>query len=188
MLGRCQLALGHGRFPTALRASLQCCIQSSTGAFHDQLPLHLGKARHHMEEEATGWSARVDAVSDAHEVHAVPLKAAHKIDELLDAAAEPVELPDDECVAIPELVERLEESRAVGDLSARRVLVEPFAPCPAERLTLHVQTLVVRRVITESCGSPISRRARRTLQVDTNQRVRWRVAGGEGYANVEASP
>ena len=45
-----------------------------------------------------------------------------------------------------------------------------------------------RRVITESCGSPISRRARRTLQVDTNQRVRWRVAGGEGYANAQASP
>jgi hypothetical protein len=98
-----------------------------------------------MKEEALGGRARVDGIGDAHEVHIVPLEATHEIDELLDASAEAIKLPDDEGVAVPELVERLEEPRAVSDPSAGRVLVDPFAPSPSQRLVLDVETLVVRR-------------------------------------------
>ena len=42
-------------------------------------------------------------------------------------------------------------------------------------------------VITGSCGSTISRRARRTLQVEQPTSPPGE-SGGEGYANVEASP
>ena len=55
------------------------------------------------------------------------LEVTDQIDELLDAPPEPVELPDDERVALPELFERPLESRAVGDLSAHGVIEDLVA-------------------------------------------------------------
>ncbi len=56
--------------------------------------------------------------------------------------------------------------------------------CRAPLWTRLVEHL--RGVITESCGSTISRRALRTLQVDQTSPPDG--AGREGYANVETSP
>ena len=53
--------------------------------------------------------------------------------------------------------------------------------------TKHSKNVVSAGVITESCGSSISRRARRTLQVEQPTSPPGE-SGGEGYANVEASP
>lgn len=75
-----------------------------------------------MEEEAPGRRARVDGIGDIHEVHTVSFKTTYKIDELLDALAQSIELPDDHRIAAFELVERLEEPRPFADPPADRVL------------------------------------------------------------------
>jgi hypothetical protein len=65
--------------------------------------------------------------------------------EILDAPTKPVELPDDERVALPENVERLLESRTVGDLPAHRVVEDLDASGACQRLVLNVETLVLGR-------------------------------------------
>ncbi len=69
----------------------------------------------------------------------------NEIVELLDAPTEPVELPDDKRVALPENVERPQESRAVGSLSAHRVVEDLVASRACQRLVLNVETLVLGR-------------------------------------------
>ena len=111
-----------------------------------------------MEEEATSWSARVDGISQAHEMDALFLEVAHKVHELLDAPAKPVELPDDEGVALPEDVERLLESRAVSDLPAHYVVEDLVASGACQRFVLNVETLVLGRdtgVADAHCGCSI---------------------------------
>jgi hypothetical protein len=75
-----------------------------------------------VEEEAACRGTRVDGVRETDEVDPLRLEAAHEIDELLDAAPEPIELPDDERVAITEDVERSLESRTIGDPAAHGVV------------------------------------------------------------------
>jgi hypothetical protein len=87
----------------------------------------------------------VDGIGDAQEIHTVALEAAHEIDELLDASAEPIELPDNERVAVPKDVERLDKPRTGGNPSTGGVLQHRLAPSPFQRLVLHIKPLVACR-------------------------------------------
>lgn len=53
-----------------------------------------------MEEEATGGGAGVDGVSQAFELNSLFVEFSDEVYKVLNAAAEPVELPDNERVAL----------------------------------------------------------------------------------------
>ena len=64
---------------------------------------------------------------------------------VLDGAAEPVELPDDERVTGPQVVERGHEARAVrgGLPGADLLIVDPGAPGGGQRVALELGVLAV---------------------------------------------
>ena len=63
---------------------------------------HLSQARHNVEEEASRSGTCIDRVGQAFELDALPLKFADKIHEVLYAAPEPVQFPDDEGISFAE--------------------------------------------------------------------------------------
>ena len=150
LLSRCQFARCRGRLASDPRALAPCCLKPRPCPFGDQLALNLANPQYLqsercVQEEATCRCARVDAVRQAHEVDPVLLEVAHEIDQLLDAPPQTVLLPDDERVASPELVERLEKPRAVSYPPTGRVLVDLLAASHPKCLHLQVETLVSGR-------------------------------------------
>jgi hypothetical protein len=63
-------------------------------------PLHLGETGHYVKEEAARGCTGVDRVGEALELHALRVKLADQVHKILDAAAEPIEFPDDQGVAL----------------------------------------------------------------------------------------
>ncbi len=53
-----------------------------------------------MEEEASRWRGGVDGIGKALELHTLLVKLAHQVYQVLDAAAEPIQFPDDKRVAV----------------------------------------------------------------------------------------
>ena len=75
------------------------------GAFADQLPLELGQRCEDAEHEAAGRGRGVDlrALAGEHpQAHAAGRQVLHGVDEMGEVAAQAVELPDDEHVALPQ--------------------------------------------------------------------------------------
>ncbi len=52
-----------------------------------------------MEEEPTRWCSSVDSIRQALELDAQLVQRADQIDQLFDATAQPIQFPDNECVA-----------------------------------------------------------------------------------------
>jgi hypothetical protein len=125
-----------------------------------KLSIHLGEARHDMEEEPSSRSTRVDGVREADEVDALLLEAAHEIDELLHAPTQPVELPDHERVASPQDVEGSLEPRTVGNPATHSVLEELLAPGVRQCVLLHVETWGLGRDTAQPIRIEVSPRGR----------------------------
>ena len=53
-----------------------------------------------MEEEAPGCCTSVDEIGEALELHTLLMKLVYHVDEMLDATAKPVLLPDHEHLAV----------------------------------------------------------------------------------------
>lgn len=99
-LYRLDFAVGHLPFPTALATELACDFKVGTGPFDGGFSFHFSQAGHDMEEEATGCGAGVDGVSQAFELNSLFVEFTDEVYKVLNAAAEPVELPDNERVAL----------------------------------------------------------------------------------------
>ena len=97
---RFDLAFRHLPFATALASELAGHFETGAGAFDGEFPFHFGKAGHHVKKEAARGCAGVDRVGEALELHAQLVKFAHQVHQMLYAAAEPVELPDDQGVTL----------------------------------------------------------------------------------------
>jgi len=98
-----------------------------------------------MEEESTRRRLRVDAISQASEVHATRLKAIHEINEPFDAATKAIELPHNERVTGPEVGERVVEAWPSQSYAAGPVRKDAIAVHFLQSVHLQRQLLVIRR-------------------------------------------
>ena len=73
-------------------------LEARTGAFHDQLSLHLGQTGHHVEKEAPCGRLGIDAVSDTLEMYLLGFKFIDQVHQSFHAAPEPIQFPDHEGV------------------------------------------------------------------------------------------
>lgn len=60
------------------------------GALANEVALHFGQSRHHVEEEAPGRRARVDAVGEAPKLDPLGLQAFRKRDKLPNRTSETI--------------------------------------------------------------------------------------------------
>ena len=100
---------------------------SPARAFTDQLPVELGQRREDAEHEATGGRGCVDlrALTGEHpQAHASGGEVLHGVDQMGEIAAETVELPDHEHVALPQSAQATVKSRPVVAYPGSEVVVE----------------------------------------------------------------
>src|SRR5574337_1663656 len=144
-LGRFDLAVRHLGLAPALAAELPGDLQSGAGTLDGQLALHLGETGHHMEEEAAGRRAGVDGVGQAVELDAMLVQLSDQIDQLLDAAAQAIQLPDHERVTLAQHFESLGQTWTVGARAAHLVLEDLLAPSLSQGFALQLKVLILRR-------------------------------------------
>ena len=103
-LGQPHLGFRQRELPAALAAACSRGLEPGQGAFSDQLPLELGQRREDAEHEAAGRGGGIDLRALAGEppqAHAAGRQVLYGVDQVGEVAAETVELPDDEHVALP---------------------------------------------------------------------------------------
>jgi hypothetical protein len=122
LLGRLDFAFGHLPLSSAFATELAGNIEAGAGSFDGKFPFHLGQAGHDMEEESSRCGAGVDGVGEALELHAVLVKFTNQVNEVLDAAAQPIQFPDDQRVTFAQGFLRFGETGPLGSAAADFVL------------------------------------------------------------------
>ena len=97
-----------------------------------------------MEEELAGRRSGVAGVGQTLELYSLLLKLADQIDQMLDAAAQPVEFPDHKRIAATKTFSRLYQPWAFSSCSANPVLKDLLAASFSKSLQLKFQVLVLR--------------------------------------------
>lgn len=98
-------------------------MQPGAGALDGQPVLHLCEAGHDVEGEPGGRGAGVNGVGEALEVDVPRLQLGDQVDQELDAAPKPVELPDHERVAAAQNLQGTGQTGPVGAAAADFVVV-----------------------------------------------------------------
>ena len=92
---------------------LPAALELGHSAFTDQFPFELGQRREDAEHEAAGRRGGVDRsgwTGEHPQAHAAGGEVLHGVDPMGEAAAETVEFPDHEHVALPQGAEAAVES------------------------------------------------------------------------------
>src|SRR4051794_32044051 len=87
--------------PAALPPACPGSGEAGEGPLPDDVPLELGQGAEDVEDELAAARRRVDGLLQAPEAHAAMAQVGDCLDEVLEAASEPVELPDHERIPGP---------------------------------------------------------------------------------------
>src|SRR5208337_854721 len=117
-------------------------LEPGPGPLADDVPLELGQGGEDVEDQLPAAGGRVDALLEASEADLPFLEMSHGLDEVPDAAAQAVELPDDEGVTLPEVCEGLIESRPCGTGTTGLVGEEPLAAGAIQGVGLEIEALL----------------------------------------------
>ena len=98
-----------------------------------------------MEEEPARRRTGVDGVGEALELDALLVQMANQIDQLLDAAAQTIQLPDHERVTLAQHFESLGQAGTRGPRAAHLVLKDLLAASLGQGFALKFQVLILRR-------------------------------------------
>jgi hypothetical protein len=128
--------------PTAAAAASPSGRQPSGRALADEVAFELGQGREDVEDELAAGGGGVDRLLQAAEPDAAPGQAGDGLDQVPQGAAEAVQLPDDQGVAGPQLVQELLEGGPVGAGAAGLLGEHPIAASPLEGVDLKVGLLV----------------------------------------------
>jgi hypothetical protein len=123
-------------FPRARAAS-----RPALGPLADDVPLELGQGREDVEDQFPAAGRRIDTFLEAPEADSPFLELPHSLDEVPDATAQAVELPDHECVPLPEVREGLIEPRPLGTGTAGLIREELLATGAIQGVGLEVEIL-----------------------------------------------
>ena len=102
-------------------------LEPDSGAFTDQLPLELGQRSEDPEHEVAGRRGGVDlrAFTGEHpQAHTAGGEVLHGVDQMGEVAAEEVEFPDHQHVALPQGAQAAVESGTVVAYAESEVVVE----------------------------------------------------------------
>ena len=94
--------------------------QAGLGALADQVALELGQRAEHVEDALAAGRGCVGALLQRAEPDARTLEPCNRVDEVLERAPEPVEPPDDQRIAGPQVLQRGRQPGAVGAGAAGR--------------------------------------------------------------------
>ena len=89
-------------------------FQSGARALTDEAALEFGERAEYLKHEPAARRRRVDRLGERPESDLAALQLFDRLDELLQRPREPVEFPDDECVAGAKIVERGDELRPIA--------------------------------------------------------------------------
>lgn len=145
MPGLNELLSRKGRGPSAISTSRASGGQTSHCSLTRQIAFHLGKSRHHVEEEPPGGRGCVDTVGQASKFDAVLIQPGHKLDELTHRAPKAVELPYNQRIAGSKVRQGVGQSRTVEPTPAELVGENPNASGDLERVSLERQILLISR-------------------------------------------
>lgn len=139
---------GHGHRPATLLAALPRPSYPGLGALTDQVALQFGKDGQQADHCLAHWAFRVDALRQAHELHAALGERFEGFEDAAQRAPEAVQLPDDELAAL--VLARLHRADKHGPLhgaAAGLINEDQLArhPIRLKRGDLHVGVLVMRR-------------------------------------------
>src|SRR3954452_2841461 len=126
-LGEADLCLAEAELPATLATSGSRRLEASHGALPDQLALELGQGREDAEDQpaAGGRGVELGALtSQDAQADAAVAEILHRVDEMSQVTAEPVELPDHEDIALAQRLEARRKPRPVVTLSGGLVLID----------------------------------------------------------------
>jgi hypothetical protein len=112
-------------------------------ALADHRALELGEGAHHLHHHAARRGGGVDRLRERAEARARRLDPLHDVEEVLEAAAEAVELPDHDHVALAELAQHLLQRGPVPAPARRRLFEDAPAAGARQRRRLRGVGLLV---------------------------------------------
>src|SRR3546814_4447002 len=86
-----------------------CLGKAGAGAFADHGPLELGEASHHLHHHPPCRGGGVDRFGQRTKARSRELDPLHDVQHVLQAARQPVELPDDDDISLAQLPDHLQE-------------------------------------------------------------------------------
>jgi hypothetical protein len=96
-----------------------------------------------MKEEAARWGARVDRVGEALELDSQLVKFSNQVNQIFDAPAQPVQLPNDERIAFAQRFQRFRELWAFRATAACFFVKELLTSRIGQRIDLQIEVLVL---------------------------------------------
>jgi hypothetical protein len=109
LAGKYEFCRRHARRSAALTSSGSCRSQPGQSALANEVALKLGQRAEDMEDQLAARRGRIDVLLQATETNLATLELGGGIDQMTERASQPIEFPDHECVARPQLIENLTE-------------------------------------------------------------------------------
>ena len=130
-----------GRLPPAV-AVLSVGGDAGAGAFRHDLTFHLREGGDDGEHGFADGAAGVDAFGEAEQLDFKGMKALDEVDQVGDAAAEPVEAPDDEGVVGAQGIEEAVELGALAAAAGSVIGIDAVAAGVLQGIDLQLRVLV----------------------------------------------
>lgn len=115
--------------------------QSRMRPLLDQVALELRQRTKDMEDELAAGGGGIDLLGETFEANSPPLQLGDGLDQVLERAAQPIESPDDQGVALPYIRERLIESRSALLGAGHDVSMDRLTPRRGEGILLQIEDL-----------------------------------------------
>jgi hypothetical protein len=164
--------------PAALATALPRRRQACKRALPYPVRLKFRQRRENPEHQPPGGAGRVDPAGQHPQPDATPLQRAHGLDEVLQGAAEAVELPDHEHVARLEHRQRRSEARPIILPPASLIGEDAIDADEPECIALEIERLSWRLCQTRVLPPPILWDRRRV------QRRSWLVKSGNAASRM----
>ncbi len=141
VLGVAQPFQRHHPGPATLAAAGASRRQPFVHALADQVAFHLGERRLNLQKGPAGGSRGVERGVKGAKTNAPALELVDKPDQLAGTPPKPIEIQDDENIAVPEIIETGRKTRAVRTRATGVVLENPIATGDLEGVHLPIKDL-----------------------------------------------
>jgi hypothetical protein len=137
---------GEFRLAAKFHTSRPGCLHSGPCPFADKAPFQLGQDGDHLPHSTARWRGRVDMLREGKEFNPPLPQLVEHSDQIANAPAQAVELPDHKRVAGFQCPETAEQGRALRRRSRKSVICKNLcAPGPLQCVALQSGVLVVCR-------------------------------------------